>query len=420
MINRFTRCSTVVAVIAAAALIAACGNDDDGGGGSSGSLKTGPGMTAKTISIGVISDLSGIFAPLGKNLLQGHELFWDEQNAAGGICGREVKLVVRDHGYNPQTAVSLYRNLEPDVAMLQQLLGSPMGAALLPTIERDKMTAGFASWAPALVSNPYLQMTGTTYDLDTMNGIDWLVREKGLKRGDTIGHVFFEGEFGESTLIGSRYASKQLGLKLVEQKVKPTENDMSAQVATLKRAGVKAILAAVGPRQVASVAGVARAGGLNVPIMASFQGFAPQLLATPAKGALEANLHVVTSVANFSNDKPGPAKVAAAFKKAHPKDTPTSSVDFGYVMSQATAEILKKACANKDLTREGLVRARQSLSEVDSGGILPVQDFTRTGDSPSRETYILKVDAKEPGGLTMVQDLFESDMAKGYKVPSGA
>lgn len=417
MSTRFTRLSSLAAILAAVAALAACGDDDDEDAGSGG-VKTGPGVTAKSIELGVISDLSGIFAPLGKNLLQGHELFWDERNAAGGVCGRQVKLVVRDHGYNPQTAVSQYRNVEPDVLMLQQLLGSPMAAALGSTVERDEITTGIASWAPALLANPYMQMTGTTYDLDMINGIDWLMREKGLKRGDTIGHVFFEGEFGESTLLGSKYAAEKLGLKLVEQKVKPTENDMSAQVAAFKRAGVKTILAGVGPRQVASVAGVARASGLNVPILASFQGFAPQLLATPAAGALEANLQLATSIAPFSADKPGPRKVAAAYKKAHPKDTPTSSVLYGYVMSQIAAETLDKACDNKDLTREGIAEARKSLTNVDTGGITPPQSYARPAAPPSRETYIQKVDPKEPGGLELVEDLFESQAAKGYQPPT--
>ena len=73
---------------------------------SGGALKTGPGVTAKTISLGVLTDTSGVFAGLGGPLVEGNQLFWKLQNAKGGVCGRQVELIVKDHGYDPQKGVS--------------------------------------------------------------------------------------------------------------------------------------------------------------------------------------------------------------------------------------------------------------------------------------------------------------------------
>ncbi len=111
--------------------------------------------------------------------------------------------------------------------------------------------------------------------------IHFLMNEKRITKGDKIGHVYFEGDYGESALAGpSKHVAQEAGLTVVEQKIKPTDNDMTAQVAALKKAGVKAVVISAGPRQAASLVGVAAAGGFDVPVIGNNSAFAPQLLAT--------------------------------------------------------------------------------------------------------------------------------------------
>ena len=62
------------------------------------------------------------------------------RNDDGGICGRQVKLEVRDHAYNVQTAVSQFSELEPEVLVFVQLLGSPVVSALPPRIPVTRPT----------------------------------------------------------------------------------------------------------------------------------------------------------------------------------------------------------------------------------------------------------------------------------------
>ena len=117
-----------------------------------------------------------------------------------------------------------------------------MAVALLPSIDKDRIYTGLTAWTPALVGDPNIQITGTTYDLEMINGVDYLVEKRLLSKGDTIGHLYFEGDYGEGGLIGSKDVASRQGLKLVEQKIKATDTDMSGPVAAFKRAGVKAIL----------------------------------------------------------------------------------------------------------------------------------------------------------------------------------
>jgi ABC-type branched-subunit amino acid transport system substrate-binding protein len=411
----------IVAILTAALLalsVAACGKGGGEAAQSDGSLKSGPGVTKSTIRLGVLTDTSGVFAGLGGPLVDGNRLFWKNQNSKGGVCNRQVELVVRDHGYDPQKGVSLYREIEPDVLALQQLLGSPVAAALLPSIQKDELLTALAAWPSQLTANPNIMVSGATYDIEAINAIDYLVDRGKLARGDKLGHIYFEGEYGENALQGSKYAAQRQGIGLVEQKIKATDTDLSAQVAALKRAGVKAMLISAGPKQTASLAGVAAASGLDVPIVSNAPGFDPALLATPAAPALKKNLTMVSGTAPFAADAPGAAEVSSAYSAAFPKGTPKYSVDVGYSQAKLMYEVLQRACAANDLTRPGLVKALRGMSGVDTGGLIAgTLDYSKLGVPPSRSVYVAKVDAKALGGLSVLGAVRESPNAKAYEVP---
>jgi ABC-type branched-subunit amino acid transport system substrate-binding protein len=259
-----------------------------GAGASAGAVKTGQGITGDTITLGVITDLTGVFAALGKNITQGNQLYRDKKNAEGGVCNKyKVNLVVKDHSYNTQTAVSLYGQIHDQVLAIQQLIGSQITTALMPQIDQDKMLTAGATWATSLLSDPNIQITGATYAVEMINGVDYMVKNKGLKSGDKLGLIYQDSEYGADGANGAKYAAQKHGLGVVEQKIKATDTDMTAQVTSLQAAGVKAIALTSAPLQTVSVASVDRALGLNVPIIGDNPDYVPSLLATQAKGALE-------------------------------------------------------------------------------------------------------------------------------------
>jgi ABC-type branched-subunit amino acid transport system substrate-binding protein len=391
-----------------------CGKaGEDSSSSGSGDLKTGPGVTADTITLGQLTDLSGVFAPLATAFTQSQEMYWKKQ---GPICDRKVELVNKDAAYDVQKAVSLYKSTEPDIAMLSQVVGSPIIAALLPSFEKDQMLAVAAAWPPAFLDAETVAIPGASYDIEAINGIEWLMENKGLKEGDTIGDLYFEGDFGEGGLIGVKYAAEKHGLKVVEQKIKATDEDMSGQVAAFKRAGVKAIAVTTSPTQLASVAGLAAAQGMNVPIVGNNPTYDPALLKSPAAEAVKANTYISGSIAPWTLDEPEVQKVSQEFKAAYPKSTPKASVQFGWAQAEVMYQILNKACENKDLTREGLIKAAHELSAVDTGGLIagPL-DYTKTGEPATRAVYIVRP-ADVPGGLKALPDTFESETAKSYDV----
>jgi ABC-type branched-subunit amino acid transport system substrate-binding protein len=397
--------------------VGACGKGgDDGGDAAAGGVKTGPGATADTITLGYLPDLSGVFAPNGKSMMEGANLYWDAKNEAGGICGRQIKLSIQDTGYDPQKAVAAYQQMSGDVIGLGLVLGSSITSALLPSVEQEGMFLNFAGWTSDILPNENVAIAGTTYDIEAINAVDFLMNEHGIKEGDTIGHLYFEGDYGENALKGSKYAADKHGLKIVEQKITPAETDMTGQVAAFRRANVKAILFSAAPPQAASLAGIAGSQKLDVPIVANGPGWTPQLLTTPAAGALAANYYVVSSMAPLGLDAEGVTKFLDAYEQRYPKGTPSSNGSlYAYAGAQIADAALTKACENKDLTRKGVLDALRSLDALDTGGTIAGKlNFTDPAQPPSRLVYIAKVSKDAPGGLEPLGDAQTAPDAEDY------
>lgn len=416
--SRATRWSCGLLALLLAFAFAACGkgDDDDGGGGGGGGsgVQGGPGITADTIRIGILTDLSGPFAAGIRPQVRTMQLYWDQQNEAGGVCERQVEIDVQDHGYDPQRAVSLYRSMEPDVAALMQLQGSPIIAALLPTLERDSMYAGGMGWASVVLPSEIAQMPGASYSVATANAVDFLVEEKGLSEGDTIGHVYFEGDYGEDALAGAEFAAERHGLRIVKQQITPADTDMSSQASAFRRADVQAILASTAPGQLASLVGVANSIGLDVPIVTNMPGWNPSLLETNEPESLR-EVYSVNSVAPYAAEEPGAQAAAELYSAEYPEGLKDWAVPLGYAQALLMHRTLEAACESGDLSREGIVDGMRSLSEVDSEGLFPQPlSFTEVGQPPTRAVYMTEVDPDAEGGLTVI-DTLETESATAYE-----
>jgi len=146
--------------------------------------------------------------------------------------------------------------------------------------------------------------------------------------------------------------------------------------------------------------------------------FDPALMASPAAKALIANTIISGSVSPWTLDEAEVTRVGDEYVKAYGKKNAKASVQFGYVQGKVMYEILNKACENKDLSRDGIVKAARQLSGVDTGGLLsgPL-DYTKLGEPSTRSVYLSKP-ANVTGGLTPIKGVFESDLAKSEKSSS--
>jgi ABC-type branched-subunit amino acid transport system substrate-binding protein len=379
-------------------------------------LKMGPGMTATEIKLGVITDETGTYAALGKGTGEGITLFWDEQNAAGGVCGRKVTFVKRDAGYEVPRAVAAYNEIKDQVLALQQQLGSPMTTALLPQIDADKMMTSPVSWASNLLASKYIVMAGTPYSLEMMNGIDFLMKEKGLQTGDKVGMIYANSEYGKNGFLGAAKMAKARGLVVIGVAVDSKAAEATEQMSKFKNADVKAVLLTHSPKMTASVVQWAVANGLNVPFLGSNPTWDPDLLKGPAKDALVSNFYVAQSASTFNDTGAGPSKVRDLFTKKYPTVEPQNSVTYGYGQADIFFQILKKACDLGDMSRDGLAAAFSQMKAIDTGGILSPIDYSTPGQPPARDVIVASPDLNTKGGLKQLTPLFSAPEVKTLKL----
>ncbi|WP_052091223.1 ABC transporter substrate-binding protein [Modestobacter caceresii] len=411
---RLSNRSTGATMLAAALAVAASGcstkaPESSGGGGSgeggaaASDVITDVGIEGNTITLGVLTDLTGVFAALGQDITNANSLFWENNQ----VCDTyDVELDVQDTGYVPQQGVQLYSGMQDSILAMQQTIGSPINTALAPEYESDQIVNFPSAWSKTLTEIPGTGVVGATYDVEIANGYDYLFQEGLLKEGDTVGHIYFEGEYGANGLAGTQAVAAEKGLEVIEAQIKPTDQDMSAQITQFRAAGVDAIALTVAPGQLASVATVAQAQGLDVPILGSNPVFAPGLLDGPAAAKIKEDLYIASPVSSFDAHP----ELLEEYQAAYPDAVPSLGVVVGFGMAEMMKQVLDAACENGDLTREGVVTAFNELEEVDTGGlVVPIRGF-EVGQSPSLQSFILQP-ADVPGGATVLQEAFEGEFA---------
>ncbi len=117
-----------------ASVVVACGDDEDEGDG-------------EPFRIGVMDSVTGPGESYGTVIVQAKQLAADEINAAGGINGRKLQLIVEDSKCGAQDAITAYNKLT-DVDGVKIILGTSCSGAMLgaaPRAETDGVVLFSAS-----------------------------------------------------------------------------------------------------------------------------------------------------------------------------------------------------------------------------------------------------------------------------------
>ena len=130
----------VIAVAALGLGLVSCGGSDSSSDTTS--PANGGTPTGDPIKIGVAADLTGAFALYGTSMNRSAQLAVDEINAAGGVLGRPLELVVEDTQTDVAVTTDKARKLvESDqVSMVLGPIGSDAADAMFKTVAQDGNT----------------------------------------------------------------------------------------------------------------------------------------------------------------------------------------------------------------------------------------------------------------------------------------
>lgn len=424
----------LLSVLFALSLVAAaCGDDDDetttedtgetddtdGTDDTSGATGEEPGVDrdAKTITLGVVTPLTGPVSIIGLPLSAGAQAYWDSVNAEGGVGGEfEVELDTADNEYNQQATVDAYNRIKGEVAMFSQILGTPPTQAVLPQLSRDGILAAPASLDAEWVGEEYLIPVGGPYQVQAANGLHWWNEE--MSEGDDVYCAIIQDDpYGEAGLEGFQAAAEALDLEIaVTARYAGGAQDVTAQVGELQGANCSVILLVSVPTDTGTILGTAAAGQYTPTWLGQSPSYITALKDSPLADYLGQTYFQLSEGTEWGDESvPGMAEML----DVHAEYTPDQGADifyvFGYFQAKVVHAILEAAYEADDFSREGLKAAYEGVGTVSFDGLTGDYVYGPPEDcNPPRETTIYSFDAEKPTGLAK-EAVVTSDTAEGFE-----
>ena len=235
---------------------------------------------AEPIRIGAYASLTGKEATWGQAFEKGTRLAVDEINAAGGVLGRPLALVIEDNQSKPGDSATVVRKLisrEKIVAILGEVSsGRSLEAA--PICQR----AGIPMISSG--SNPKVTEVGNfifrAHFIDPFQGtvMAKFAREKlGAKRVALLTEVSNAYAVGLAKYFIEDVKSHD-GSVVIEQKYSGGERDFKAQLTAIKAVGADVLFVPGYYTEVGLIVAQARQLGLTIPVLGGDGWSAPQLM----------------------------------------------------------------------------------------------------------------------------------------------
>jgi len=333
-----------------------------------------PGVTDTEILIGNIQDLSGPMKELGAVLPSGSNLYFQYINEQGGVHGRQIKMIVEDHQYNPQKAVVAAKKLieKDQVFCLYNVIGTSPCEAIRPILAET----GTPLIAPATQSGTMSDLsrvagdlifhTDTGYDKQTNILVDYILENDEIAK---IGLIYQDDDYGANVLKGAAEAENRTGVSIQKEAYQRGATDFAGQVGNLIKGGVNHVI----------IAGVVKEP-IIVMKTAAAMGFSPQFYGTSptmdhriALAAGPAGEGFIS--ANFADLWNSDASEAVHYRELCAKyEVPEAYMGmyhfYGYITAKVLVEGLERA--GKNPTRKRLVNGLETLKNWDSGAFPPI------------------------------------------------
>ena len=161
------------------------------------------GVTDETILFGQSAAFSGPTQALGRGMNNGILAAFNEANQAGGVHGRQIRLITRDDAYEPTAAVENTRKLieEDGVFALVGAVGTPTSRAALPVAVEYRVPyiAPFTGATFLREDRTSVVNLRASYFQETEEIVRYLVDDRGITdiaivyQDDSYGQVGYRG-----------------------------------------------------------------------------------------------------------------------------------------------------------------------------------------------------------------------------------
>ncbi|MCB1956088.1 MAG: ABC transporter substrate-binding protein [Rhodocyclaceae bacterium] len=323
------------------------------------------GVTDDRIVLGQSAALSGPAEALGREMRLGAQLYFDQVNASGGVLGRRIELVSLDDGYEPdRTIANTMKLIEHEkVFALFGYVGTPTSKAALPIFTQEGVPFIGAFTGAELLRDPFnrliFNIRASYYD-ETAKIVDSFTA-----LGMSKVAVFYQNDaYGQAGLAGVERAMQAKNLKLVATgTVERNTTDVAAAVKAITAAQPDIVVMISAYRSCAAfIKAMREAGSFANFYNVSFVG-SRQLADELGDQGIGVG---ISQVMPFPwNNTLG---VVREYRKLlEPTGNPESFTSMeGYIAAKVMVEGLRRA--GRDLTRDKLIAALETMNRFDVGG----------------------------------------------------
>jgi branched-chain amino acid transport system substrate-binding protein len=339
------------------------------------------------IKIGFLAPLTGPFAQIGKDMVNGNQLYLNE--IGGHVAGRKIEVVVEDDEGNPATALNKSRKLvdQDKVAIVTGGMLANVGYALQPYIDGQKLPATF----PVIAADDLTQRkpakwivrTGWSTSQPMHPFADWVLKNTKYRKIAAIGMDY---AFGYEIIGGFQQVFEEGGGQIVQRIWAPLNtNDFAPFLAQLRR-DADAVLALFTGRLALQFVKQYEEAGLKGKLPLLGGGTITDETVLPQMGdeaiGLITALHYSQALDNATNQKFNKSFEAAAGKIASYYSEAT------YTNARWIVEAVK-AVNGKVEDRDAFLAALRKVDLKETArGPLKVDDF----GNPIQNIYIRKVE----------------------------
>jgi branched-chain amino acid transport system substrate-binding protein len=347
------------------------------------------GVSDKAVKIGAYNAMTGPIPLTGKQMSAGWQAAVQAINAAGGIKGRKLELLIEDDGYEPSRAMAAARKLvDRDQVLLMTGLGTPSTVVVAKYLEQANVPLLFPMGASSTQLNEAklkaLFMVHPAYLTQAEIVIGWMMDNAGVKKPCLI---YQEDPAGEDHLAGAKKAASARGTRLAAAEAfERGTTDFAAQVLKTKNAGCDLIYTA------ATLEAAARmvTGADRIAFKPKFAGFTTQADSTlmTLLGPLAEGFYAADILPQPDSDDPAVKKFLADLKKAAPDVQPTFFTTYAYAAMMLIADAIGDAGDNP--TRASIVAALEKWNPLNSPLLGPVA-FSADNHDGKRTLYMIEV-----------------------------
>jgi branched-chain amino acid transport system substrate-binding protein len=263
-----------------------------------------PALAQETIKIGFFAPITGPVAADGASAKQSVELAVKDINAAGGIKGKKIELIVYDDRLNPQEAVAIANKLIEKDQVVGVVSGSYSGPTRVTAPIFAKagmpMVAGYAVHPDVTKAGESNFRNGFLGEVEGGAAGEYAVK---VLKSKNPAVIYMDNDFGREIWAGFIMRAEKLGAKVVVQQVYkyPGEKDFRPFLTRIKEAKPDLIFAAGYYDVAALIVRQAKELGIAVPILAE-EGFdSPKFIELAGKDA-----EGVIIATNLDRDDPRP------------------------------------------------------------------------------------------------------------------